>query len=262
MKPFSEWDFTLKRYERLCKTFIDYGYKVTPILDYLTHKRNFQAKYVVILRHDVDRKPFNALKMAQVEADLGIKSTYYFRAKRSVFNPSVIRKIAHLRHEIGYHYENLADKHGDMERAIRDFEINLSKFRKLVPVKTICMHGSPLSKWDNRHLWKKYDYKDFGIIGEPYLSIDYKDIVYVTDTGRTWNSDKFSIRDKVTSNIKLQINSTTDLIRILRSKVYRVFFIQCHPERWAVNLFEWSFSLLRDYLINLVKVCPIMRTSS
>ena len=39
------------------------------------------------------------------------------------------------------------------ELAICDFGRNLEKFRKFYPVKTICMHGSPLSKWDNRDLW-------------------------------------------------------------------------------------------------------------
>lgn len=31
------------------------------------------------MRHDVDRKPQNALRMAKLENDLGIKVTYYFR---------------------------------------------------------------------------------------------------------------------------------------------------------------------------------------
>ena len=44
-----------------------------------------------------------------------------------------------------------------VERAIEDFRINLEKFREIYPVKTICMHGSTLSKYDNRLLWEKYD---------------------------------------------------------------------------------------------------------
>ncbi|MBC8179929.1 hypothetical protein H8E88_02285 [candidate division KSB1 bacterium] len=48
---------------------------------------------------------------------------------------------------------------------IEDFRSNLEMLRKLYPVKTICMHGSPLSKYDNRLLWEKYDYRDYGIIG-------------------------------------------------------------------------------------------------
>jgi len=55
----------------------------------------------------------------------------------------------------------------DCRLAIEDFRINLDKFRAIYPVKTICMHGSPLSKFDNRLLWEKYDYRDFGIVGSP-----------------------------------------------------------------------------------------------
>ena len=83
------------------------------------------------------------------------------------------------------------------ELAICDFERNLEKLRELYPVKTICMHGSPLSEWDNRDLWKRYNYRDFGIIAEPYFDVDFKEILYWTDTGRRWDGDAFNIRDKV-----------------------------------------------------------------
>ena len=43
-----------------------------------------------------------------------------------------------------------------------NFKENLEKFRKVYLVKTICMHGSPLSKYDNRLIWEKYDYRDLG----------------------------------------------------------------------------------------------------
>ena len=33
------------------------------------------------------------------------------------------------------------------------------------------MHGSPLSKWDNWDLWEKFDYRDYGIIAEPYFDL-------------------------------------------------------------------------------------------
>ena len=38
------------------------------------------------------------------------------------------------------------------ELAIDDFQLNLEKLRKLYPVKTVCMHGSPLSKISNLDL--------------------------------------------------------------------------------------------------------------
>ena len=83
------------------------------------------------------------------------------------------------------------------ELAIDDFRLNLRKLRKLYPVKTICMHGSPLSKWDNRDLWKKYDYRDYGIIAEPSFDVDFEEVFYLTDTGRRWDGDSVSVRDKV-----------------------------------------------------------------
>ena len=83
------------------------------------------------------------------------------------------------------------------ELAICDFRLNLEKLRELCLVKTICMHGSPLSKLDNRDLWKRYSYRDFGIIGEPYVDVDFKEVLYLTDTGRRWDGDAFNMRDKV-----------------------------------------------------------------
>lgn len=45
------------------------------------------------------------------------------------------------------------------------------------------MHGSPHSKYDNKLIWGKYNYKEFGLIGEPYLDIDWNEFGYLTDTG-------------------------------------------------------------------------------
>ena len=45
-------------------------------------------------------------------------------------------------------------------------------------------------------MWKYFNYRDFGIVGEPYFDIDFEKILYLTDTGRRW--DGVSIRDKAT----------------------------------------------------------------
>jgi hypothetical protein len=113
------------------------------------------------------------------------------------WDEGIIREIASLGHEVGYHYENLTTCGGDFRLAIDDFRSNLEKLRKIYPVKPICMHGSPLSKINNLDLWKKYDYKELGIIAEPYLDIDFDEIFYLTDTGRRWDGDAVSVRDKV-----------------------------------------------------------------
>ena len=84
------------------------------------------------------------------------------------------------------------------------FRENLEKLRRVVPVETICMHGSPLSKYDNRKLWEKYDYRDFGIIGEPYFDVNFEEVLYLTDTGRRWDGDSVNIRDKATGELAVR----------------------------------------------------------
>ena len=50
-------------------------------------------------------------------------------------------------------------------------------FARWLPIETICMHGSPLSRYDNRKIWEKYNYRDYGIIGEPYFDVDFRKVL-------------------------------------------------------------------------------------
>ncbi|NLN48505.1 MAG: hypothetical protein GX154_05340, partial [Clostridiales bacterium] len=185
-------DFTLKIYEDLLDAMIEAGYSFQTFWDYL----KAPDEKVVILRHDVDKRPGNALITAEIEHVKGLKASYYFRIVPESLQVDKLQKIKALGHEIGYHYEDMDPAKGDAEKAIVSFEENLAKLRKLAPIETICMHGSPLSKYDNRELWKHYDYRDYGIIGEPYFDLDYAEIFYITDTGRKWNNKDASLRDK------------------------------------------------------------------
>ena len=239
-------DFTLAKYKKLCLALIE-NYKPVTVYDYLTGTLN---NGFVIMRHDVDRKPNNALKMAELEYELGIRATYYFRYPYT-FRQEIIRKINRMGHEIGYHYEVLSKAKGDYEKAIELFEQELKEFRKIIDVKTICMHGSPLSKYDSRDLWKRYDFKEFGIIGEAYLSIS--GVSYFSDTGRSWNW-KNKMRDFMPDkNEELTADTTDDLIELIRSNKVDKFYILAHPERWASNTAEWSFNYIKDFVFNVGK---------
>jgi hypothetical protein len=187
-------DFTITIYKQLLQKLISsaYSFKIFQNVDF--HDKHSK---LIVLRHDVDLKPENSLITAKIENEIGIKTNYYFRIVKESYNEIIIKKIADMGHEIGYHYEDLSLCLGNYEVAIKHFETNLEKFRKIYPVKTICMHGSPFSKWDNRDLWKKYDYRDFGVIAEPYFDVNFNDVLYLTDTGRRWDGDRVSIRDKV-----------------------------------------------------------------
>jgi hypothetical protein len=199
-------DFTLKTYKLLFKTLQRQGFSFQPFLGLIEKPE----KKVVVLRHDVDKLPLNSLEFARIQANAGIRGTYYFRVVPGSWDEAVIKEIAGMGHEVGYHYEDLgttAQRHNGITAeeklvkfAIESFEGNLERLRKIVPVKTICMHGSPMSKWDSRLLWKYYDYRDFGIIGEPYFDINFNEVLFLTDTGRRWDGESVSVRDKVTGD--------------------------------------------------------------
>jgi hypothetical protein len=211
-----------------------------------------------ILRHDVDRNPKSALRMAQLECDLGICSTYYFRTRRHVAHPAIIRKIFKMGHEIGYHYESWADCKGNQKKSLEDFEKNLKKLRQWVPVHTIAMHGRPLSKLDNRDMWRSIQYHQllqerYNIKGEIYLDIDYTDIAYINDTGRNWRNNMYNIQDKVESDLSLDLEDQQALIRYLE-KPHPKLVLLIHPERWQDNFFRYAGQLGKDRIINLIKL--------
>lgn len=211
-----------------------------------------------LIRHDVDRKPMNALRMAQEEAKMGIKSTYYFRTKKVAFDVEVIEKIAELGHEIGYHYETLSDAKGDFSLSVELFQIELDRLRSIVPIKTISMHGRPLLPYDNRDIWRdkerhEYLITQLNILGEVYLDIDYSEIAYINDTGRNWTSNIANRRDHVLSNIDAGFDNMNALLKGLRDDRFDKLVFQIHPERWSSSAVAWYLYAAKDGLINFAK---------
>jgi hypothetical protein len=206
----------------------------------------------VILRHDVDRKPLNALKMAKLEHKMGINATYYFRYNPETFNKEIIKEIFEMGHEIGYHYEALSKANGDKLKAKIIFEKELNEYRKICPINTVSMHGKPLSKYNDSELWSNLDFKVFDLLGDGSLSI--KDVLYFTDTGRSWDN-KNNIRDHTQNQSSVKnIKTTDDLIEIIQPNKYSKLYISCHPERWSENFEEWMLSVCTDQIMNSGKV--------
>lgn len=240
-------DFTLSLYRQLIQNIISRNYTFQTFEQFIQSP----ADRVVIMRHDVDTWPSNALQIAKLESIYGVQATYYFRSLPISFDERIIKKIVALGHELGYHYEDLSSAKGDYERAFQAFRYNLDKFRNYYPVKTITMHGKPLSKWNNRDLWKRYNYRDLGILCEPYFDIDYKTVLYLTDTGGCWDGYNFNVRDTVNTGFNLQIHTTFDLIdTIENNKLPDRVIINTHPGRWNDNYIKWFY---KKYVLTLPK---------
>ena len=244
-------DFTLKAYRELLTAFMDAGYRFLTFEEFIARK---DGEGTVVLRHDVDEKAWNALAMARVEHSLGVKSTYFFRIVRQSNVPEVIKEIVNLGHEIGYHYEDLAMSEGDMGKAIASFEQNLNYFRQYYPVKSVCMHGSSTSKYDNRTIWNERKLEDYGLVGEPYLSVDFNKIYYLTDIGRAWDGGRFAVRDVVTNGFGLKFHSTWQIIETLKRGQFPPQAMILAHTLWTDSLRQWYYLQLREYVRNNIKL--------
>jgi len=244
-------DFTIEKYREL----------LTALKQHKHHR----------IRHDVDLRPEFSLRVAQVEAEMGAKATYYFRSMHFSSHAEVIKDIVALGHEAGYHYENLTTCKGDMEAAYEDFCRNLEQLRKIVPVSTACAHGSPRSPYNSQDLWKQHDIHALGIDHESMLDTDFSKTLYLTDTGRRWDGYKVSVRDKVTEQQqrwqteRLVFHSTDDIIHAIRDMQHPIhkysLLINTHPQRWmpfgvgwvSEAGMQWGKNIVKRLLISLRK---------
>lgn len=245
-------DFTISTYRSLIKAFLDGGYTIVRVQDFL-ESAGVEGK-VLVLRHDVDEQPQNALEMAKTENELGVKATYYFRRVPKSDHPEIIRQVAAMGHEVGYHYEDLSKTEGDMDEAIKSFKENLEYFRQYYPVKTVCMHGSSSSKYDNRDIWSHINLADCGLIGEPYLSFDFNKIYYLTDTGYAWDGGKFAVRDIVSSPFSLSFHHSQDIIEAVHNGSFPQQALVLAHTLWTDSAALWSYLHIREFFRNRVKI--------
>jgi len=239
-------DFSLNMYMEICRAIEPY--KIVTVEQYLS--QDIEQPFV-IMRHDVDRDLGSALAMAELENGYGINSTYYFRYPRT-FNVQVMSKICNLDHEIGYHYEVLDKAGGNPQKAIDIFHQELNIFRKYFPVATVCRHGNPLTKWDGKEVWECFDFKDFDLLGEAYISCTGVS-TYLTDTGRNWTGSR-NIKDTLTSNNSNGVKNTREFILFLQNNKEDSIYLNFHPERWPAGTWKWITSLIRDKTFNLGKI--------
>lgn len=297
-------DFTVEQYRQLLLALRQNGYEFVPFRDYIvsrestiipalalenSKKKNVYAARAtddaapdgtlagarwkrVILRHDVDRLPENSLRLARLEHELRVTGTYYFRIVPESYDRQIMKEIAELGHEIGYHYEDvdLASQRSKVkskklseddliDQAYESFCRNLETLREDFDVTTACMHGSPRSKYDNRIIWQKYSYRELGIIGEPYFDVDFNELAYFTDSGRRWNGDKVTLRDKVNSKYSFDFKSTQEIIDNIDTLPNELMFT-IHPQRWTDTLKPWTKELLGQNVKNLAKGFLVARS--
>lgn len=85
-----------------------HDYLISTCMDY---SMGVRGERQLVLRHDMDLLPARALQIGQLEADLGVRATYFVRLHANEYNAlshenlRILRQLAELGHEIGLHAE-------------------------------------------------------------------------------------------------------------------------------------------------------------
>jgi hypothetical protein len=98
-------EFSLDAYAALLRTLRELGYRDVEFQD------ADPASPHLILRHDVDMAVDSAVRMAEVEADMGMRADYFVLLRSDLYNPLSehgergMRRILELGHRIGLHFD-------------------------------------------------------------------------------------------------------------------------------------------------------------
>lgn len=167
---FARW----REYEGLLITALEHGYRVMGVESWVAGGDPGDAP-VLALRHDVDQQPRAALKMAEVERHLGVRSAWYFRWRTA--ERRVLDRLRGGGGTVGLHYESLsrialdrgARTASEIEALIPEARSELREeiatFRRMFgPIRSICPHGdSRISLARNAGLLQDQDLADLGV---------------------------------------------------------------------------------------------------
>ena len=271
--------FTLASYRHLLAMVAGQGYGLYGIEQYLAARREGtlpEGRFVAI-RHDVDYFPQRALALATIEAERRMAVTYYFRRRFFDSDLDLIRKVAGLGHQIGYHYEEV-DTHQkapnmQVARDAAGFFIGalLDIDRLGFPIRSVCAHGNPLTDVDNRqvvHLVRDGQYLDRlaftfdraevkekisdRLIGDASIDITGEDFdLYIPDTGRF--NPRYNLKDRIDDCPIAGLANLDDFAAILGDPKNRRIYLNLHPDRWSGDMATWLFDFAFDSAKNLAK---------
>jgi len=166
---------------------INKGYNFYPLRDC---ERAIEDEKAVVMRHDVDHQLDLALKMAEMEASLGILTTYFLRvhAKNysllSLRSKKIIEKIEEYGHEIGFHYEAsyAAASNCSSEYC---FEVDLDILRYCSNTEIVSVSPHEPTREGSYHISEDWMRKN-NLKFQAYDDIFIKQMKYISDSSCNW----------------------------------------------------------------------------
>lgn len=183
---------SLYSYKELLSTFLEQDYEF--VLFQEITKKNRQ----LVLRHDIDFDTNFALQMAEIEAEIGIKSTYFFLLRSNFYNVLAlqdfenVQKIKALGHSISIHFDPVIYK--NFRKGLEQ-ELSIFQHYFETDVKIISLHRP-------NDFFLKFD-EPINNIEHTYQSKYFKDIKYISDSTGIWryghplDTEAFSLKKSI-----------------------------------------------------------------
>jgi hypothetical protein len=160
----------------------------------------------ILWRHDIDFSIHRAYRLAQIESELGIKSTYFIHLHNEYYNifekeiSLLVKKIISLGHQIGLHFDthyyNIENESELNSKLL--FEAKLIKKLFDINVKVFSFHNT------TQFTMSCQNWKYAGLINT-YANFFQKNVEYCSDSNGYWRYNRlYDILSVSTSN-QLQI---------------------------------------------------------
>jgi hypothetical protein len=160
-----------------------------PLLFAEADERERTPRPALFLRHDIDHSLADALPVARLEAECGLRSTYFgqlhcpFYAVTDAAGRDALREIVALGHEIGFHYD-LAHYRGGVDEMRRAFEADLALLGSIAgkPVPSAARHDPAASSGVPALRPGEFGLQD------AYAPEFISEILYISDSSCRWRS--------------------------------------------------------------------------
>jgi hypothetical protein len=173
--------FTRDGYRRLITIFLDSGYRPTTFTDVRPECRD------LVVRHDVDVSLEAAVRIAEVEHEIGLQATYFLMVSNSYYNifsaegRGLLTRLTEITHHIGLHFDPAVYR---SDSSLAEYCKAVTHERQLLssivadPIEIISFHN-PRRDLVNRE-------PPPGSPPHTYEPRFFSDLTYVADSGGEW----------------------------------------------------------------------------
>ena len=181
-------NFTYRAYRGLLDILREQGYTFQ---NYHTWQ---ETPRCVILRHDIDNSLNQAVKLAELEAGEGVRSTWFVLLRTDFYNPASqkslekLRSIQSMGHEIGLHFDEVAygrelTAEETRQRIMKECELLSSLLE--TPISAVSMHRPSKATLEA-------DLEIPGVVNS-YGKTFFHDFKYLSDSRRRWREPVLDI---------------------------------------------------------------------